>query len=74
MKMLDMREPVMWIFIAAVLVTDGCVRTPKRKAELIRVIRVIRGWEETWWLERMDSDFRKISLTGHGGFQAVVPL
>ena len=35
MKMLDMRESVSWIFIAAVLVTDGCVRTPKRKAELI---------------------------------------
>ena len=35
MKMFDMREPVMWIFVADVLVTDGCVRTPKRKAELI---------------------------------------
>jgi hypothetical protein len=33
--MLDMRESVSWIFIAALLVTDGCVRTPKRKAELI---------------------------------------
>ena len=33
--MFDMREPVMWIFVADVLVTDGCVRTPKRKAELI---------------------------------------
>ena len=33
--MFDMRDPVTWIFVAAVLVTGGCLRTPKRKAELI---------------------------------------
>ena len=100
--MFDMREPVMWIFVADVLVTDGCVRTPKRKAELIlsessasgaaggsdtegkaakgsgerggsresfksAVVKKLGGW-------RMDGDFRKISLTGHGGIQAGFPL
>ena len=33
--MFDMRESVTWIFVAALLVTQGCGRAPKRKAELI---------------------------------------
>ena len=46
--MFDMRESVSWIFIAAVLVTGGCLRTPKRKAELEAVRAEILAIEDQW--------------------------
>jgi hypothetical protein len=41
---------------------------------LIRIICVIRGCEETWWLERMDGGHLKDISRSRGGFQAGFPL
>jgi hypothetical protein len=72
--MLDMREIVMWIFVAAVLVTDGCVRTPKRKAEFEAMRAEILTIEDQWAtaIEQQDAaafgrlaaDFRFIDENG----------
>src|SRR5437867_11350408 len=37
--------------------------------QFIRVIRVIRGCEETWCLERIDGNFRKISRAVVAGLE-----
>jgi hypothetical protein len=46
--MFDMREIVTWIFIAALLVTQGCGRTPKRETDFEAVRAEILAIENQW--------------------------
>lgn len=46
--MLDMREIVKWIFVAALLVTQGCGRTPNREADIEAVRTEILAMEDQW--------------------------
>jgi ketosteroid isomerase-like protein len=46
--MFDRREILAWIFIAALLVTQGCVRTPNREADIEAVHTEILAIENQW--------------------------